>query len=61
MKIGVEALENACDNRFMYFSNKLNSLIMKRHVVRKLHEAAGKDGKDLSMTAVKKAELKDKK
>ena len=34
---------------------------MKRHVVKKLHEAAGVEKKDVSMTAVVKAELKDKK
>ena len=54
-------LENLADTRFTYFSNKLNSLIMKRHVVKKLHEAAGVEKKDVSMTAVVKAELKDKK
>ena len=59
-QIGVEVLENAGDYRFVYFNNKLNSLIMKRHIVSSLHEASEVE-KKRSMESVAKAELQDKK
>lgn len=35
--------------------------MMKKHIAAKLHESTGKSPKDLSMTAINKAELKEKK
>lgn len=35
--------------------------MMKKHIVTKLHESSGKDPKDISLTAVYQAELKQKK
>ena len=61
MQIGVEVLESISDSRFKYFNNKIHSLMMKRHIVTKLHKENKKEEKDMSMTAISKAELKGKK
>ena len=54
-KIGVEVLESISDNRFKYFNNKIHSLMMKRHIVTKLHKEHNKEDKDISLTAINKA------
>lgn len=54
-------LEGMADPRFSYFNNKIHSLMMKKHVIKKLHSETYNNGKELSMTAINKAELQGKK
>ena len=61
MKTGVEVLESVSDERFQYFSNKIQSMMMKRHIAKKLHQSSIKEGKDVSFTTIKKQELQVKK
>ena len=34
-------LESIADPRFVYFHNKIHALMLKKHIVKKLHEASG--------------------
>ena len=61
IQIGVEALERTGDHRFGYFSNKLNNLIMKKHVLLQLHGAIDKSNRDSFMKRAELNELKGKK
>lgn len=36
----VEVLESKCDKRYKYFSNKIQNLMKKKHVVEELHIAS---------------------
>lgn len=44
-QIGVEVLESIADPRFVFFHNKIHSLMLKKHIVKKLHEASGNQSK----------------